>query len=329
MAKTDRRVPYLLGVLAILCIEYGVGLYIVGMPDSAARAVMLGVRSPLGLALGVAGLSTAATLYWLATLLLTAAALTVLALRRALDARVPPLIAALAMIPYLRLPVALLLGVLRAANQGDVKQVPAPHEADARYTVLACCIEALLAMFAVLVGAFVIRAYTTTLFVATPLLVGFIVGFLGNRGGDVGVMRTCGIVLMTGLLVLVGLVAFALEGIVCLAMAMALLLPPAMLGAAVGRVAAIASRRASANLFAVFVALPLLFAADRLHEERAEFTVESSVDIAATPSEVCEAVAHMRTIAETPPLPFRLGVAYPLRGEMFGEGVGATRHGVL
>jgi hypothetical protein len=35
----------------------------------------------------------------------------------------------------------------------------------------------------------------------------------------------------------------------------------------------------------------------------------------------------METIDEPPALPFRLGVAYPLRGEVIGSGVGAVRYG--
>ena len=35
----------------------------------------------------------------------------------------------------------------------------------------------------------------------------------------------------------------------------------------------------------------------------------------------------MDRIGEPPALPFRLGVAYPLSGEIIGEGVGATRRG--
>ena len=35
----------------------------------------------------------------------------------------------------------------------------------------------------------------------------------------------------------------------------------------------------------------------------------------------------MNALDEPPALPFRLGVAYPLRGEIIGEGVGAIRRG--
>ena len=35
----------------------------------------------------------------------------------------------------------------------------------------------------------------------------------------------------------------------------------------------------------------------------------------------------MDTIEEPPALPFRLGVAHPIRGDVIGEGVGALRHG--
>ena len=49
---------------------------------------------------------------WLAVLFITAAVLTLLAFRRALDAQVPGFVAALAMVPHLRVLVAAGLAVL-------------------------------------------------------------------------------------------------------------------------------------------------------------------------------------------------------------------------
>lgn len=42
-----------------------------------------------------------------------------------------------------------------------------------------------------------------------------------------------------------------------------------------------------------------------------------------------QSIIDMGSIDVPPAPPFRLGIAYPLRGEILGEGVGALRHGVF
>src|SRR5262249_36699862 len=49
--------------------------------------------------------------------------------------------------------------------------------------------------------------------------------------------------------------------------------------------------------------------------------------ISASPAAVWRAIVHMDTIDEGLALPFRLGVAYPVRGDIVGEGLGALRLG--
>jgi hypothetical protein len=51
------------------------------------------------------------------------------------------------------------------------------------------------------------------------------------------------------------------------------------------------------------------------------------VEIDAPPEMVWRSIVRMETIDGPLALPFRLGVAYPLRGEVIGEGVGASRIG--
>lgn len=57
------------------------------------------------------------------------------------------------------------------------------------------------------------------------------------------------------------------------------------------------------------------------------FETYQTIKVNAPPEMVWNAVVRMDTIDEPLALPFRLGVAYPLRGEVLGEGVGATRRG--
>ena len=58
------------------------------------------------------------------------------------------------------------------------------------------------------------------------------------------------------------------------------------------------------------------------------YTVES-IDVAASPAAVWDSIVHMGPIPDAPAAPFRWGLAYPLRGEIHGAGIGAIRVGVF
>jgi hypothetical protein len=59
----------------------------------------------------------------------------------------------------------------------------------------------------------------------------------------------------------------------------------------------------------------------------ATFETSQTVRVNAPPETVWNAIVRMDTMTAPLALPFRLGVAYPVRGEILGEGVGATRLG--
>jgi len=56
---------------------------------------------------------------------------------------------------------------------------------------------------------------------------------------------------------------------------------------------------------------------------------EQTIEVSAPPALVWQALLHMDAINSVPALPFRLGVAYPQRAEIIGQGVGAIRRGVF
>ena len=58
-----------------------------------------------------------------------------------------------------------------------------------------------------------------------------------------------------------------------------------------------------------------------------DFATRQTIDVAAPPEIVWDSIVDMERIEEPSALPFRLGVAYPLGGEIVGEGVGAVRRG--
>ena len=59
------------------------------------------------------------------------------------------------------------------------------------------------------------------------------------------------------------------------------------------------------------------------------FDTTETVEINAPAAIVWTSILRMDPMDEAPGLPFRLGVAYPLGGEITGEGMGAIRRGAF
>ena len=124
--------------------------------------------------------------------------------------------------------------------------------------------------------------------------------------------------------VALGLLLVAVEGIVCLLMALPIGIVIACLGALLGR--EIARRRPEAPAFATLM-LMTLPGADALAPAPAPVSgvVTTVIEVAAPPAVVWR---HVVSFAELPPPEealFRLGVAYPVRARIEGRGVGAVR----
>ena len=181
-------------------------------------------------------------------------------------------------------------------------------------------------LLAVLISALVFRAYGWGLFVLTPFVVGFTTGYLVNRHELQTMKTTNALVLLAAALGCLGLIMFALEGLICLVLASPLAALLAIGGGALGRRAARLGKEPAGPLYCVAL-LPLMFAADAISPPDALMLTDESIVIDAQPSRVWQAVTSDDPIWEPPTLVGRLGLAYPERGHLEGKGVGATRSG--
>jgi hypothetical protein len=186
-----------------------------------------------------------------------------------------------------------------------------------------------LTLFAVAVGALIFGAYGYGMFVATPAIIGLTTGYLANRKGDVGKARTGRLVLLAAVLGSLALILAALEGAVCLVMASPIGLIFALGGGVAGRSLALSGNGSARSSLSCVAMLPLIFAMETVLPPRESFDTCQTVEIAAPPDHVWQAIIHMDRIDEPLALPMRLGVAYPLSGEIVGEGIGATRLGIF
>jgi hypothetical protein len=184
-----------------------------------------------------------------------------------------------------------------------------------------------LTLFGVGVGALVFGAYGYGVFLVAPLLIGATTAYLGNRCQDVGRARTATLVAAATALGGMALIVAALEGIVCIVLASPLAISMALIGGALGRAIARQSRRGPRQALSGLALLPLAFAMEQALPPSIAFETQATIRVAAPPDIVWQLLVRTDLSQAPVPLPFRLGIAHPLHGEVLGEGVGALRLG--
>jgi hypothetical protein len=124
----------------------------------------------------------------------------------------------------------------------------------------------------------------------------------------------------------VALLLFALEGVICVGMALPLMLPIGLMGGALGKAIADATRRPPLELAAVVLVLPVLAGGESLWLRSTEYVVLTAVQIDAPPAVVWQHVVEFPELPAERPWYFRLGIACPERARIIGQGPGATRY---
>jgi len=129
------------------------------------------------------------------------------------------------------------------------------------------------------------------------------------------------------------LILVAMEGIICILMAAPFALGLAALGGAVGYM--IQShhwrpKQKPAMLSLVILVVPAIFGAEHAAKlQSPTFVVRTAIEVNAPPEKVWNEVVAFAEIPAPKELLFRAGIAYPIRAEISGHGVGAVRHCVF
>jgi hypothetical protein len=260
-----------------------------------------------------------------------------LTLRRLRSAGVSPWLVLLFFVPLLNLAFFTLLCILppRAAADAGARAVPAwqrflPGSALGTAFVSAILGAALLATLMIALATHATTEYGWSLFVAVPFAQGLVAVWLA--GARTGRAPSIGAALFLGLASLAVtaglLLAFAFEGLICLAFAAPLAIPLVLAGALAGRAILALPPRRAALLVAGAASLPvtLLGAVPSPALDAPRYAVVSRVIVDAPPERVWpHVVAFAPLPPPTEPL-FLAGVAYPERAHIDGTGKGAVRY---
>jgi len=193
------------------------------------------------------------------------------------------------------------------------------------------------AIAATLFSVRALEGYGWGLFVGLPFFLGLVSALLYGFHRPRTLAGCVAVSLLSVALVAAALIALAVEGLICVVMAAPL---AAVLALAGGLVGFVLQRRdidpdadVSLNLRVcalAALALPgLMLAEHRLKLTSPLYEVKTAVTVSAPPEVVWR---NLVEFAELPPPDdrlFRAGVAYPVRAEIVGRGVGAVRHCVF
>lgn len=201
---------------------------------------------------------------------------------------------------------------------------------------LACAIAVLLPAFGGLacasLGALFFKDYGWALFLGVPLAVSFASGLLYRGFVEASLGKTYGVSVLS-LLALGGFILlFAIDGLICLLMALPLALLLALPASAAGFHLAkrMTARRPALLGLLMFLVLPLMMGFEsRYRGGESPHMVVSSIIIHAPIGTVWKSVIAFDPIPAPPRGIFRMGIAYPIEATIVGEGVGAIRHCVF
>lgn len=263
-----------------------------------------------------------------------------MSVKRLRDAGQPVWLVVFFFVPFVNLLFFLLLCVLppnERSQELEGAPWPGPHGID-RFiphskigsAALALAVTTVLGLGFVLMGTLVIGAYGWGLFVALPFCLGMFSVLLHSYHEPREWFDCLAVAVLPVALVGAGLLLIAVEGIVCLLMAAPFAAALAALGGALGYV--IQARhwrpKQAPAMFSILILLvPASFGVEgaaALHPP--VYEVHTAIEVNAPPEKVWKQVVAFAEIPPPKELLFRAGVAYPIRAEISGRGVGAVRN---
>ena len=257
--------------------------------------------------------------------------------RRLRSANLPLWLLVLFFVPFLNLAFFAVLSFIPGRNQGDGRQ-----EADARTGALssiipsdpvgsaaiAAILTGIIGGLAAYVGVQSLGVYGWGVFVALPFCLGMASVLIYTYHEPRPLLGCVLVSAISVLIVGILLFAFAVEGIICLLMAIPVATPLAILGGMFGYLLQRGGRLASQSPMMLLLAI-MPIAATSIEKtsrfEPPESTVQTTIVIRAPVEKVWHNLIAFTDLPQSDEWLFRLGVSQPIRAVIDGTGVGALR----
>lgn len=184
------------------------------------------------------------------------------------------------------------------------------------------CVAVLFTLFII----YVLGKYGIALFCLLPLFMGTAPALIYGYKKQITKGDTFSIGFFTLIIYMVGLMIFAIEGLICIAMATPLAILLMWLGSFIGYL--IIRKKPDSSAMSIIILMGMIpimsfVEKDTTPELRA---VTTSIEIKASPDKVWENVVEFPQLEEPTEFIFKTGIAYPINAKIEGKGVGAIRY---
>ena len=260
----------------------------------------------------------------------------VLTIRRLRDLKLSPGWVLLFFVPFVNILMFILLSILPTPTHNQQTQALTPwlDRFIPNHSVGSATLGVFLTMLLGLVGmigSILLGSYGWGLFLGLPFCVGLFSVLIDSYHQARTLGRCLAVAAIAISLLGAAILALAFEGIICLIMAAPIGLVLALMGGAVGYALQIRQNRpkreTSLLLLTLALSWPLLTGAEsQVSDQPPVYAVESVMDINAQPETVWNHVVTFSQLPEPTEWVFHTGIAYPIRAEIRGQGVGAIRH---
>jgi MFS family permease len=256
---------------------------------------------------------------------------TVLCLKRLRDAALPPWLVVFFFVPFINLILFVLLAAIPGRSAGlptsalyIARLIPRSRWGSAMFSLGAALICSLL------ITLFLVNyleEYGWSLFVGIPFMLGFGSVLLYGYHRRLRYREALGVALTAVMFFTMIIFALAIEGFICLAMALPIFILVSLVGATIGYAIHGYRHVAVVNSFLVPVFLiPVLALVEHKNDTSPPvITVQTEIVINASRQQVWDQLVAFGRIEEEPSLMFRAGIAYPIHAQIDGRGVGAVR----
>jgi uncharacterized membrane protein YhaH (DUF805 family)/uncharacterized protein YndB with AHSA1/START domain len=248
--------------------------------------------------------------------------------QRIVDARLPRALVLLFFVPVINVIFFLTL-VSIPSREGETapggtrlfERVPASKSASA---IIGIVISVAFSLVILLFSTQVLNEYGSGLFLGAPFMIGFLSSITYSARERRTLNECIAVAFLATTVAGACLLGFALEGIICLAMAA----PIAYTLAAIGALLAFCIQATPSLLRTSTMsclALPLLMAMVP-ESSPSRLEAKTEVTIAAPPEVVWQYVVEFTELEAPTELLFKMGISYPIRARIEGTGVGAIRY---
>lgn len=266
----------------------------------------------------------------------------VLTMKRLRSAGLPVPLVALFFIPFLNLLFFLVLCLVPGRDAKErLRAAPTPNRSWMSFlpdsavgsAAISLLVTVPIGLGIATLGTRVLANYGWGVFVALPYCMGFAATLIYGAQQPRSLSASVGVACLSVVLLGGALMAVAFEGLACIVMAAPIALPLAAFGG-LGAYGVLRRRWLQNDAKAMFGVLLLLSPGVEGIEHMIAapspiFVVRSSIEIHASPEKVWQQVVAFSEIPPPREWLFRAGVAYPMRAEIAGTGVGAQRRCVF